>query len=74
MVILFDPIFGHGKMIVFPIVEWIQRAETAISRIREKIDRAFPMPAIPTRHEVTRKPKGNNYSFFQDLKIKHQSI
>ncbi len=64
MIILFDPIFGHGKMIVFHFVEWIGRNKVTSKKIYRRFECAFPMPAIPTRHEVTCKPKCNKRSFF----------
>lgn len=82
MIILFDSIFGHNRIVYFILVEWIKKIAKSVETVREGFGCAFPMPAIPTRHEVTCKPKGENICFFKTsrytktickLQISHQS-
>ena len=55
MIILFDSIFGHGRMIVFHLIEWITTDTKPLTKVSEgwKNRSTFSVPAILTRHEVT---------------------
>ena len=53
MIILFDSIIGHGKKMVLLLTEWIKEITKSSEAVHEGIGCAFPMPAIPTRHEVS---------------------
>lgn len=59
MIIVYDSIFGHGKMIVFQLIEWIAtNTKGGVACLikaywNARYSNAFPVSAIPTRHEVT---------------------
>lgn len=57
MIILYDPIFGFGRMIVFHLIEWVTTSTKSLTKAsRDFWNRsAFPIPANLTRHEVTCK-------------------
>ena len=52
MTILFDSIFGHGRMIIFKLVEWVGIKKEQLKKTHEGYACAFPMPAVSTRHDV----------------------
>ncbi len=70
MITLYDSLFGIRRMIIIHLIEWVKTIIKPDKAISEGFSCTFPMPAIPTRHEVTRKPETANHMFFQDLKIK----
>ena len=56
MTIMYNSIFGHGAMLVFHLVEWIDRftkSSEAVETGESKDRLVFAVSAIPTRHEVT---------------------
>lgn len=61
MTILYNSIFGIGKMVVFQLVEWICGIWKSLTKVyvKESKDRlAFSVTAIRTRHEITCKSVG----------------
>ena len=57
MVILYDPIFGLGRTIIFHLIEWVTTfTKTSKKALNDLWNRsAFPVPAKATRHEITCK-------------------
>ena len=57
MVILYDPIFGLGRMIIFHLIEWVTTfTKTSKKALNDLWNRsAFPVPARNSRHEITCK-------------------
>ena len=55
MIILYDCIFGMKKMIIFQLIEWIATNKERLKAAKriERYRHAFPVPAIPTRHDIT---------------------
>ena len=57
MIILYDPIFGFGRMIVFHLIDWVTTSTKTLTKVSKDLRNrsAFPVPANLTRHEITCK-------------------
>ena len=57
MIILYDPIFGFGRMIVFYLIDWVTTSTKTLTKVSKDLRNrsAFPVPANLTRHEITCK-------------------
>lgn len=75
MIILYDPIFGFGRFIIFHLIEWVTTSTKSLTKAsRDFWNRsAFPVPANLTRHEVTCRSAVREEIYDQEkrTKLKH---